>query len=465
MSLITVQIESKFKLPSNIIYTNASTVKKLNLPLNNSFSLSFGNKHVDVFIELDQSKGNLIRIPDFIARLLHLQDGVQIHAKYNKKNELCLGPILGVLVQSIQNKEPKNPFGKFTVFAHEVNEKAHKKGVYPYFFTFDGIDFHNEHIKGWTLINNKWVSKIFPIPNVIYNRISSRKLERKLLPQIKTFQLKYKFIFFNNNFLNKWEVYQILKNTSIKNIMPKTILFSGSKSIKAMLNYYTSIYLKPTDGALGRGIIKIEKKQKNYIVQSCHAQGAVVKNFSNFNNMYKYLLPRISSKKYLVQQGLVLLNYQNRPIDFRILVQKNSYGIWSVSSMVARIAKDQSIVSNLAQGGTQSRVMNTINLADPILAKKITKNQFRKTALTIAKNLESTSSAHFAEFGIDLGLDNVGKLWLLEVNSKPSKIDEQKSNNESRPSVSQLINYVFYVTNYNYNKIFNNNKKTSSKNK
>lgn len=452
MSLINFQIESKLTLPTNIIYSNLSTAKKLNLPLNTKFKLRFGNKYAYVFIEIINSKDNIIKIPAAIANSLYINNRILLHAKYNKNNELSLGPILGILVQSINNKDKSNPFGKLTLFAYEVNKIAYKKGVYPYFFTFNNIDFENENINGYTLINNKWVNKVFPIPDVIYNRISSRKIEKYLLPKFKAFQEKHKFIFFNSHFLNKWEVHELLKNTSTNSIMPKTTLFTGSKSIKYLLNSYSTVYLKPTNGALGRGIIKIQKSNKNYIVNFSHPTGPTIKNFKNFDVMYKYLLPRITSRKYILQQGLSLLKYKNRPIDFRILVQKNSYGTWYITSMVARIAKEQYFVSNLAQGGTQSRVMNTINLASPTLAKKITKNQFKRVALSTAKNLESASSEHFAELGIDLALDKYGKLWLIEINSKPSKIDEQKTNQSPRPSVIQLIKYVIYITNYKLNK-------------
>ncbi len=445
---LTIQVEPYTGIFPNIIYTNSLVRSKLNLPLYRPFNLSFGNKKTDIILAPNVNKSNILRVSAPVANLLHIPDGIELRAKYNSKTGLNLGPILGILVQSIQSNQSKLPFGNLTHFACELSKNARKKGVLSYFFTYDNINTQTNSIIGWTLLNEKWEKKTFPIPDVIYNRISSRSLEKKLLPKIKSLQDRYNFTFFNSSFLNKWEVYQLLNQTPIKKIMPETILYKGNKTIKYMVNKSRIIYLKPTNGALGLGIIKVEKTNTGYTTQSSSIQSSTTKNFKNYINMYKYLIPRISSKQYLIQKGLNLISYENRPIDFRILVQKNKFGKWAVTSMVARMAKDQYIVSNIAQGGTQSTVMKTIKLANPTLAMKISREHFKKYALAVAKHIELSSSGQFAELGIDLALDNNGRLWLLEVNSKPSKNDDQKTTYEPRPSVNRLIQYVIFKTNY-----------------
>ena len=53
-----------------------------------------------------------------------------------------------------------------------------------------------------------------------------------------------------------------------------------------------------------------------------------------------------------------------------------------------------------------------------------------------------------AELGIDLAIDVHGKIWLIEINSKPSKTDDTVINPNShfRPSVLRLIDYVLYLS-------------------
>ncbi len=458
MTIFTIQNEQTINRAS-IIYTNPSLIQKLNLPINEPFVLTYGHKKVNVMVFASASKGNLLIIPSQIAKKLLLPNGIQIHAKYTNNNELQLGPILGILIQNIQKNQPQLPFGKFTSFAQEVIQIAQTKGVLAYLFTIQDINQENDFVTGWTFKNNKWEKSSFPIPDVIYNRISSRTLEKNLHDTLEQLQNHYHFILFNHHFLNKWEVYQKLNSTPINKMMPRTVLYKGLLSVKEMLQKYPVIYLKPTNGALGQGIIRIEKKTDMYQAQFTRPQGSVTKEFQTLEKMSKYLHPRIANRSYLVQQGLQLIHYQNRPIDFRILVQKNRIGEWAITSMVARIANDQHIVSNLAQGGTQNKVMETIHLADAVLAKKITRHHFKSYALSITKQLEAVIQGHFAELGIDIGLDTKGRLWLLEVNSKPSKTGDTKLNeNEPRPSVSRLIQYAIYINGY-YEKKKKQNKK------
>jgi len=450
MTILAIEVETHSN-PFNLVHINHGFIKKLNLPINRPLYLTFGNKTAAVIIRPSSNKGNLFRIPKDVANSLLLPNGIELHASY-KDRELRIGPILGILVQSIQNNQPKIPFGKFTAYAEELTQKSLSKGIVPYFFSFENINTESDYISGWWFKDSKWEKRDFPIPQVIYNRISSRSLEKKLLLAINKLKERYSFIFFNDRFLDKWEVAQMLKPTKVNVIIPKTVIYKGLKTIIEMLKEYQVIYIKPINGALGRGIFRIEKNENIYTVQYSRVQGITSSTFNSLGKLYKYLNPRLYAKPYLVQQGLELIALNNRPIDFRILVQKNDQGAWAVTSMVARIANDQSFVSNLAQGGTQEKVIETIKLVNPELAKKITKKHFKDTALLIAKQMEKPLNGHFAELGIDLALDSNGKIWLLEVNSKPSKTDDPKESNEPRPSVTRLSKYVIYLTNPNSNK-------------
>ena len=65
---------------------------------------------------------------------------------------------------------------------------------------------------------------------------------------------------------------------------------------------------------------------------------------------------------------------------------------------------------------------------------------------------------HYAEFGIDLGVDTRGHIWLLEVNSKPSKSttavqqpgDEEGEHTPSRPrpSVIRMLDYAAFLSGF-----------------
>ncbi|WP_339060146.1 YheC/YheD family protein [Tepidibacillus marianensis] len=447
MSIVQVQVDIQ-QNPEPIIYANIATINRLNLPLNKPIPLLLGQKSIEVRVFYSSNKGNLIRIPAELATQVHIPNGIQLHGRYDQEKGLIFGPVFGVLVQTIDPKLPQTPFGKLTDFLYEIATLARNQGILFYVFTLSDIYQQTQSIKGWMLHGNQWEPKILPFPNVIYNRISSRHHEKQ--QQGKIAELLKQVVLFNDHFLNKWQVHEMLEKTTIQGNMPATKYYKGNHTIKEMLSTYPTIYLKPTNGSLGRGIIKIERLVNQYIVQYSKINGASTYNFKSLNKLLKHLYPRLRSEPYLVQEGLNLLQINHRPIDFRILVQKNGQGLWSVTSMVARIANDQQFVSNLARGGTQANIIETIHTASPELSKKITKEHFRILALLVAKNLEESKSGHFAELGIDLGLDTKGKLWLLEVNSKPSKTEETTLTGP-RPSVNRLIQYVRFLSGFPQN--------------
>ncbi|MGV2806477.1 YheC/YheD family protein, partial [Clostridium perfringens] len=64
--------------------------------------------------------------------------------------------------------------------------------------------------------------------------------------------------------------------------------------------------------------------------------------------------------------------------------------------------------------------------------------------------LEAAIPYHFGELGIDLAIDTTGRIWLLEVNSKPSKGENAPLNADSkvRPSAVRLVQYCQYLTGF-----------------
>ncbi|MNJ53594.1 Endospore coat-associated protein YheD [compost metagenome] len=73
----------------------------------------------------------------------------------------------------------------------------------------------------------------------------------------------------------------------------------------------------------------------------------------------------------------------------------------------------------------------------------------QKTALEIAQGIDKYIPAHFGELGIDLAVDTSGRIWLIEVNSKPSKNDNTPiGDSKIRPSVKQVIEYARYLSGF-----------------
>lgn len=66
-------------------------------------------------------------------------------------------------------------------------------------------------------------------------------------------------------------------------------------------------------------------------------------------------------------------------------------------------------------------------------------------AIKIANLLNKNTDGYLGELGIDIGMDKQGHLWIIEVNSKPSKKLEEHIE-KTRPSTKALLEYFITLS-------------------
>ncbi len=444
-----IQLDEKSDFPSGTNLLISPKIQQiLQLP-RSPVTLQLGQKTVTCKIQTFSSTASLIRIRKDLTDQLHIPDGIQLNLIYDpQQKKLFLGPVFGVLITSLI-RTPEGIFGSASSFCKELVQGAKAKGILAYIFTLNDLDYQNQSVNGWIWLNGKWTQKTLPFPDSVYNRLASRKSENKTETQsmLETFK-RTGIHYFNEHFLNKWQVHQAFSgNSQVSQYLPSTHLFKGFPTIKEAVERFPQVYLKPTNGSLGKGIYKISRAGNRYTCQHSTMSGSVQKTYQKLSDLYKSIAPRISRAPYLVQQGLRLVRINGNPLDFRSLVQKDGTGKWTVTSIVGRIGQDRSIVSNLARGGTIMPVGQALLAANPWNGFRPSKILLTKTSLLLAENLESSMEGNYAELGIDLAVDMSGRIWLLEINAKPSKNDDQilSEQNKTRPSVKRLLNYVLYL--------------------
>jgi hypothetical protein len=292
-----------------------------------------------------------------------------------------------------------------------------------------------------------------PAADVFYNRLTSRKLENK--PSVQHFlkEVKSSFgsQFFNEKFLDKTEVFDALAHDpSLSRYLPESHLFKNYAMLKTMCARHPVVFLKPIRGSLGKGIIRISRTESGYQSLTAQVGGTRKQSYTSLAKLFASLSGKMKTTRYQIQQGLNLIEIEHRPVDFRALVQKNLTGKWNITSIVGRTAGSQHFVSNLARGGTLSTVKEAVARATlPAQVKGKIAGRLQKTALDIAQGIDKYIPAHFGELGIDLAVDSNGKIWLLEVNSKPSKNDNTPIGaSKIRPSVKQVIEYARYLSGF-----------------
>ncbi|WP_141504351.1 YheC/YheD family protein [Paenibacillus luteus] len=453
-SKVAVQVISSGMLPEDTLMLGEVYVKQWKIPQGQHILIKFGGfrQHVKV---IPVAKYNGMRMSQSLARKMGLSNGTSIRLQYKDGTAtLVLGPLIGVLVSRDYPHLPDKPFGSITMFCRELVEACTAQGAYVYFFTPNQIGTSLDHLDGW-IYSNGWLKVTLPVPDVINNRLTSRKLENRPSVQqfIKEVKLKHQTTVFNEKFLDKTEVFDALKKEeNLVRYLPESHSLRNYTMLKSMCSRYSSVFLKPVRGSLGKGIIRVTRiDSNNYQVMYATAAGSRKQQYSSLLKLFSTISAKMKTVKYQIQQGLTLIEIQKRPVDFRALVQKNASGKWTITSIVARTAGNHHFVSNLARGGTLSTVGDAVAKSNlnPGISRQDAVQRLQQAALNIARGVDTQIPAHFGELGIDLAMDTSGRVWLLEVNSKPSKNDNTPLNeNKIRPSVRMMIQYSRFLSGF-----------------
>lgn len=214
---------------------------------------------------------------------------------------------------------------------------------------------------------------------------------------------------------DKWAKTNVmLRERGLRAYIPVTRKFSQS-TLRSMLQQYQMVYVKPTYGSLGRGVMRVERESGGeYTYQLAGRR----QSFGSFDALYRAVKKDTLGKSYLVQQGIHALQYEGRRYDLRVVVQKSPSGGWEPTGTVARIAYPGKIVTNGSQGGT-------ILPAGQVLGASIGPLQRNKLLRSIDQiGIDTIKQLHrrypkLKEIGLDVAIDRGLHPWILEVNTTP----------------------------------------------
>jgi glutathione synthase/RimK-type ligase-like ATP-grasp enzyme len=351
------------------------------------------------------------------------------------------GPVIALLTDFQPKPSALPHFGSIHRFCEELQQRVSEVGGF--FYVLNHQDLTHHEANGYYFENEKWIYSKLPLPDVIYNRIHSRKLE--YAPSFKRFREtleKERILFFNDRFLSKWEVYQhLMLEKQVHPFLPETQILS-QESLFELINKYETVFIKPIHGSQGKNIIKLKKDHDSFSCKSSQDRffDLPIKKFEN-SGLFFQLKPLLQNKIYIVQQGIPLAEYQDRTMDFRVLVHKNQEYKWDITSLVARISAEQQFVSNLAKGGEMMKP--NIALQGYFTKKEMINDiitAIKELAIMAANCISKQIEGITGELGIDIGIDHIGKPWIIEINSKPSK-SFGDTLTKIRPSAKAIIEF------------------------
>jgi hypothetical protein len=338
------------------------------------------------------------------------------------------------------------PGGEKARLFKEMVEYGNNRNIFIYFFFARGVDWRRRRIKGFVWTGRHWRRGVFPFPNIIYNRIRFRNIESQshIRQLLRKFERDPSIYLFNSRFLNKWEVYKALRtNKSTAKWLPETFRFNR-KSLTIMVTKYPAVFLKYNYGSLGKGIIKVKRLSNNRFAYAVAKKGGVNwKKCSSPNSLYRQL-QYLSGTAYLVQRGIDLARYKGQIFDLRTQFQKNGVGEWVLTGVAVRVAGKNRFVTHIPNGGHAASYNNVMNAVFGYnsLTRRQVDEQLEQIRSVIPEVLEKKLRLSLAVLSLDIGVDKNGRLWIIEINSKPASFDE----NDIRTTHWQnLMDYFIYV--------------------
>ncbi len=213
-----------------------------------------------------------------------------------------------------------------------------------------------------------------------------------------------------------WRTVYLRRNPTIAEHLPATLSLTEG-NLFSMLNRYQKVIVKPTSGYGGMGIIQISREKNGSFTLHRNASQTTVPERAR---LYPQLISWKNKRSYMVQQRIPLARINGRPFDVRVMVQKGKDSGWTVTGQLAKIAGPGYIVTNVKRSkGTVTTVASAINRSNITVSSESIQARLKELALQTAERLGQKYPKQ-RMFGIDMGIDEEGKVWIIESNFAPS---------------------------------------------
>lgn len=329
---------------------------------------------------------------------------------------------LGIIICKVKSTPPFQE----TAYFKQLTQEGARMGLAVIIFCPMDIHWNSRRVSAWRWHpkNRIWLRENHPLPSLIYDRCyyTDSRHYRLYKPYVDRLTNDAHIQLLGRPLGGKWGTYQLLEpHPSIRPHLPPTRKLSSIRDMEQAWERFGSIVLKPNGGSHGRGVIALIPRSNGITLR-----GRTLKNRSlnlmlpGRSEAIRWVWQMTTHTRYIIQPYLSLVTAEGRPFDIRMLVQKNGSGNWETTGSAVRTGKIDSLTSNLHGGGKAERTV-------PFLRRHFSKQTAAHIVAIIQRLSQEVPTqieqkhGRLVELGLDLGVDRAGRVWLLEVNSKPGR--------------------------------------------
>ena len=445
------------EIGENTCFVSHNVAKEFSLTDGKKYHLKFGQCKAQVKIRILNNGRDEVQLNSMIFSHLGIPEHLTT-CMTMAEGGIALGPVLGIFVNpDYLGDLVKQHYRPTSMNMVRANEDQH---AFVYFFSIGAVNWFDKKMEGcyYSFHQNHWVKKWLPLPDVVYDRGVGFYSREKLL--VEHFRDQFSPVgnitrINARDCLDKYWLFERLKrNINVRQYLPDTIRYKSINDLIEMSKKYKTLYLKSFYGNRGNEVMAVVTLAENSFECSFFSLGKPKQTRVNdVEALSEQIGNFFKDKKFIVQQGIELIQHEGSNTDMRILVQKDKNGRWASVYIVAIKGRRGSLIT--AGDDKGARFYDFIDLLPLALDISIRKarsleKQMIDAAICIAGAIENEYGP-FGEIGMDMALDKNQKIWFIEANSKPDRELEpgDKGNKRGVLSCWYTIQYAKYLSGFN----------------
>ncbi len=277
-------------------------------------------------------------------------------------------------------------------------------------FTPGNINWKERRISGLVLENGNWIRATRDFPDAVYNRCytSSSRIAKRLerfIGKGRVFNIYTMF--------DKYEIYNFFYRSWLAEYMIPTWPYDPILLLNK-LSKGESVLIKPAKGSLGSNVIKFEKTGNAYYVypQTVYS----INKFDTTKQLFAYINKTMRQNPYYIIQPFInFITDEDSVFDMRYLVQKNENGAWEVTADHCRISYEDFFITNLSY-----EIIPVQEIFEQLDLDNALMTQMKEISIETAMLIEEKVGP-LGELCVDFGIEENGRLRIIEINGKPDK--------------------------------------------